>query len=247
MKRQSGFGLSEILISLFISSIIMGTLIQFYMSNKRQYLAAEEILSTQFDLQWVTDLMSDSIRRAGFTPCLGVDQLQAVDRRNFSKKLTGLRIENQPQHLIQVNRMNELFSQLISVQNATQIIVSKHAVWNEKRPLIIADCEHAEVHKIGMIDKIGPNYLITLTKPLIFSYDVSTYVGEWLEERWFIKHNVQGVPALYYQLSQTEELTPLIHSLRIKDKRAHEKRYLDIELGLDQDKTHQLFVAVRGS
>lgn len=247
MKTQAGFGLSEILISLFLVSIIMTTLIQFYLNNKRQYLAAEEILSEGFDVQWVSDLLSDSIRRAGFTPCLGVDQLYAVDRRNFGKAVLGLKVENQPQQFIQVNRMSENFTQLITIKNTTQIVVANSVLINEQRPLVIADCDHAEIHNILMVDKIGAHQLVTLTKPLMFSYETSAYVGEWLEEHWFIKSNSKGIKALYYQSDQAEELTPLIYSLQIKEKRIHKKKYLEISMGLEKDKVSDLVVAVRGS
>ncbi len=247
MKHQSGFGLSELLVGLFLASIILTALIQFYLSNKRQYLAAEAILTERFDLQWVSDLLSNSIKRAGFTPCLGVDQLDVVDRRFFGRKVSSLKISNQPQQLIQVNRMSEQFTKLIRVQSPTELIISNSAPINEHHPLLIANCEHAEIHEILSIDNMGTRSLITLTKPLMFTYGASTYLGEWLEERWFIKRNGKGVDALYYQLHSAEELTSLIHSLYIKETYNQAQRYLNIILGLEQKKTLELLVAVRGT
>jgi len=110
MTKQAGIGLSEVIISLFLASLILTLLTQLYLSNKRQYSEAQKLLETNFDLQWVSDLMSDSIRRAGFTPCLGIDQLKTIDRRNNDKTLLGLKIEQSPLQLIQVNRTRELFT-----------------------------------------------------------------------------------------------------------------------------------------
>ena len=247
MREQNGFSLSEVLISLFLASIIMTMLTQFYLSIKRQYIQAQEVLAVSFDLQWVSDLLSDSIRRAGFTPCLGIDQLKVIDRRNFPRVISGLKVQNKPQQSIQVNRMSEVFTQAVTIHSSTELIVSDSIVFHEQRPLIIADCEHAEVHQLFGIEPVGSGYLITLAKPLMFSYGSSASVGEWLEEKWYIKSNAKGIRALYYQMIQTEELTSLVHSLQIKEQRVHERRLIEIIMGLDQDNTQQVLVAVRGS
>ena len=247
MNNQSGIGLSEVLISLFLASLIMTTLTQMYLSNKRQYVEAQKVLGVGFDLQWISDLLSDSIRRAGFTPCLGVDQLKVMDRRNFKSTIPGLIIEQTSEQLIQINRMSESFTRVIDIQSPTRLIVSDGLLFKELRPVLIADCEHAEIHQILKVDKLEKNYLVILTKPLMFSYTPSVYMGEWFEEKWFIKQNDKQKPALYYKLFHTEEITTLIHSLRIQKKRVNEKPLITIVMGLDDNKTQQLMVAVRGS
>src|SRR5690242_19280686 len=99
MKKQFGFSLSELLISLLLASSIMAMLTQCYLNSKHQYMQAQKILALRFDLQWVSDLLADSIRRAGFTPCLGIEQLTAVDRRNFSANISGLIVDGQSQSI----------------------------------------------------------------------------------------------------------------------------------------------------
>jgi hypothetical protein len=223
------------------------SIIQFYLGCKRQYHEAERVLTTCFELQWVGDLLSDSIRRAGFTPCLGIDQLQVIDRRH-NQRIDALKIENKAHQFIQVNRMSEHFAKVMKMQNPSQIGVQNSVRFHAKRPILIADCEHGEVHELLNIEQHTDESLITLNKPLRYSYDTaSTYVGEFFEERWFIKSNVKGhKPTLYYQLTQTEEVTSVIHSLHTKQD-AQNKRFLELSLGLKDDKTHQLIVTMRGS
>jgi hypothetical protein len=247
MNNQSGIGLSEVLISLFLASLIMTTLIQLYLSNKRQYIEAQKLLGVSFDLQWINDLLSDSIRRAGFTPCLGIDQLKSMDRRNFKSTIPGLIIEQNSEQLIQINRMSESFTKVIDIQSPTRLIVSDGHLFKELHPVLIADCEHAEVHQILKVGKLEKNYFVILAKPLMFSYTPSVYMGEWFEEKWFIKQNNKKKPALYYKLFHTEELTTLIHSLRIQKKLVNGKQLITIVMDLDDNKTQQLVVAVRGS
>jgi len=247
MTKQAGIGLSEVIISLFLASLILTLLTQLYLSNKRQYSEAQKLLETNFDLQWVSDLMSDSIRRAGFTPCLGIDQLKTIDRRNNDKTLLGLKIEQSPLQLIQVNRMSELFTQVIEIQSPTKVVVARDILFNEQRPVLIADCDHAEVHQILRVDTLPKSYLITLTRPLTFTFTRSIYIGEWFEEQWFIKKNAQKINSLHYKLFQTEELTSIVHSLEIKKTKVKQRELVDVVLGLDHNKTQSIIVAIRGS
>jgi hypothetical protein len=226
---------------------MMTALMQCYLNSKSQYLHAQKVLATRFDLQWVSDLLTDSVRRAGFTPCLGIDNLHAIDRRKGLQTVTSVQIENKPRQFIQINRMNEWFVPIVRIINPTQILVPRTVEFNEKRPLLIADCEHAEIHQLASIESLPRNYRITLTKPMLFSYEPVVYCGEWLEEQWLIKKNARGKDALYYHGAQTEELTTHIHSLVVNSQWIHGKRLFEISLNLDEDKKQQLVVAVRGS
>lgn len=144
--------------------------------------------------------------------------------------------------------MSEHFSKVMKIQNPSQIGVHISSRFHAKRPILVSDCEHAEVHELLSVERHADEILITLSKPLHYSYDTaSTYVGEFFEERWFMKSNGKGhKPTLYYQLVQIEEVSPIIHSLHTKQD-GQNKRYLEIALGLDGDKTHQLNVTMRGS
>lgn len=241
MKYQRGLSLSEVLISLFLTSLIISALTQFYLSNKRQYIEAQQILDKNFDLQWVGDLLSDSFRRVGFTPCLSVNQLTTKDMRDFSDHLSGFKSTNSPRQLVQINRMSEHFSKVLAISGATRILISRQVTLNPQHPVIIADCRHAEVHQILQIDTLDQKTLVTLNRPLFYSYESETYIGEWLEEQWFIKQNKTGANALYYSLYHTEEITPLVHSMHVE----YDKHLIKVRMGLDQGVIKQLMVAVR--
>ncbi|MBA2649709.1 MAG: prepilin cleavage protein [Legionella sp.] len=245
-KSQGGFGLTEVMMSLFLACILMTVLTQLYLNNKTQYIHTRKSLDEQFDLQWVQDLLVDSIRRAGFTPCLGLDALHAIDKRVNPVSITGVKIDNERQE-IKVNRMSEHFSLVQKFLGSRKILLEKAVVNDTKRPLLIADCYHAEVQTIQRIETVDKGSLVILSQPLQFSYSRAAYAGEWLEERWFIQTNPKGRGALYYQLGQTEELTPLIHSLHTKSQHIFGKSLLEITLGLDNAKTKKITVAVRGS
>jgi hypothetical protein len=246
MQRQSGISLSEVLIGLALASLIMSMLMQFYLSSKRQYLEAEEILSRNFDVHWVGELLSDSIRRAGFTPCVSIEQLTLEDRRPKRAVIRTLAIDNHFPQSIYINRMSEHFSQVLRVQSSAQLVVSSTASFKEKRAVMIADCEHAEVQQVVAAEAFSGGTLLTLARPLLFSYSTSAYVGEFLEERWFIKKNNRDKDALYYRATQTEELSSLIHSLQIHLQKVHGRSFVEVNMGLAEGKSLKLMVAVRG-
>lgn len=241
MKSISGFSITEVLISLFLASLIMTSVSQLYLRSKDQYLQIQTIVSNQLDLLWLNDLLSDSIRRAGFTPCLNINELP-----NKDKKLADI-IINQQQQMLQVNRMSEHFTQVIEIRGSNQILVDAKASINPKRPIMLADCSHAEIQNIERQNKSGQTLQLTLSRPIYFSYHQPIYISEWIEEQWLIRPNAQGIPALYYQLGQAEELSPLVHSLQVRAQNAHDKTVLEIILGLDENQVHKMYVTVRGS
>ena len=244
MNKQSGMGLTELLISLFLASIIIINLLQFYLINKGQYIAAQKILEQGFDLQWINELLSASIRSAGFTPCLGIGQLSTVDRRHDAKNLQAFSVDS-PGQLLKINRMGDSFTEILSIKSPTNILVANGKLFKEQHPVLIADCEHAEVHQISSINPLMGGFLITLARPLKFSYARTSYVGEWLEESWFIKENLNKERSLYYKLFQTEELSSAIHSLNIEDELVNGVHLIKLKMDLDNGQVNTLAVAVR--
>lgn len=248
MNKQAGFSLFEVLLSIFLASLITLSLMQLYLSSKREYLTTQKLLESSLDLLWVRDLLSDSIRRAGFTPCLGIDQLKVRDTRGkLAPKMAGLVLTSAPQQSLQVYRMSEFFTPVLAIQNSSHLILNEGHLLKTNRLLLLANCEEAEIHKIRSLHKSAQGYLLTLVHPTHFSTTASLYAGEWFEEKWFIKPNAKKENSLYYQLDHAEELSTLVHSLQIKIKTEHQKKLVQVTMGLDQNKTQEFLVAVRGS
>jgi prepilin-type N-terminal cleavage/methylation domain-containing protein len=245
MSKQKGFGLLELLIGLFIASILLTSLFQFYLTAKARYVKTEAILSTSLDVAWIRDMLADSIRRAGFTPCLGINQLIVKDRRESAKTISALITSNAPEQFIQVNRMSEHFSSVVSIKSPGLIYLQPSLVLKEQKPVLICDCIHAEVHTVLKVKQLSTGTLIQLSKPLLYSYSSAPYLGAWLEEKWFIHKKANNKSALYYQLVQKEELSPIVHSMNVERHDSGGKRIVKLGLGLDENKIHQVTVAVR--
>lgn len=244
MRKQKGFNVTEVLISLLLVSVLMTLLLQFYVSSKRQFIEVEKILDNEFDVRFVMELLKDSIRRAGFTPCLALDQLETLDFKGHSEQLFGIEIKEQS---MQINRMYEYFSKLVTIQDPTHIIVEHAAMFHQHNSLIIADCHHAEIHELVAVEKQESSVRLTLKEPLAFTYPAQAYVGKLIQERFFIKKNGAGDEALYYHLNQTEELTKAIHSLQVYVREMHNKLVLEVLLGVNEAEVKRFKVAVRGT
>lgn len=240
-----GLALSELLISLFISTLLMSTMIGCYISHKRHYVQIKQQLEAHFELSLVKELLTNSIRRAGFTPCLNINYLDSHDRRTNSREIRALSLKRKDA-VLAVSRMNEVFNELLTTPTAQQLIISSHHRLKENHPIIIADCSHAEIHQVSRVVQLKNSQVISLARPLLFDYDESAAVGAWLEERWFIKPNRGQSSSLYYQQLQAEELTALVHSLELKEQQIGESLLIDVSLGTSEQQVEQFTVAVRG-
>lgn len=241
---SGGWGLVEMLISLFISTLLMSLIIGCYAGHKKYYLNLQHQLDVHFELSLVRELLSTSLRRAGFTPCLNINQLDTYDRRNNDKTISALTLNHNQTQSIEINYMNDVFNELLTIPEPNKLLISSHILLKENHPIVIADCSHAEIHKVSRVVKLTNSQAVYLTKPLLFDYNLSAAVGEWLEERWFIKPNHQQRPILYYKHLQTEELSEFVQSLEVNKRLVNGRTVINVSLGY-KEQTKQFSVAAR--
>lgn len=211
-SRRLGFGIIEILVSLAISSLITLGLINQYLAMKQNYVQTQMRLEQSMELQVAAEFIRESIRRAGFTPCLRVDYLTGYDHRNKQYHLMPVELNPSDPSMISLNRMEESFYLIHEWVSLNQFLThSSH--FKKGQSVLIADCYHAEVHEISEIQQIGAKQQLTSAQAMLFNYQAPVYIGAWIEETFFIQVNSNKQPALFYQLHKTEELTPIIQSM----------------------------------
>jgi hypothetical protein len=211
MKRFEGLGLPEMLISLFLASLIMTALLQHYISIKQHYRTLQSTLDTANETQWVIDLIRHSIRQAGFTPCLRVDRLIARDHRQGQNRLKAIDTDN----VLQINRMSSHFDEVNEWVNSSQLITTRTQTFHSESSLLIADCYHAEVVTAKAVKHMPNKQMISLNQALLFTYQPPVFIGEWIEERFFIRKS-----RLLYRYHHTDELTSTINTLSVHIKAA---------------------------
>ncbi|HBI21346.1 MAG TPA: prepilin cleavage protein [Legionella sp.] len=227
---QNGVGLPELMISLFIASLIMTALIQHYVSTKQHYGHLQSTLDDATALQLSIDFMRNSIQQAGFTPCLSINQLITVDNRDGDKPLTAIDLHPSAQPLLQINRMSADFETIISLKSNTEILASHTKTLHLGHPIVIADCNHAEVHTIREAYHTNTTQWITLNTPLVFQYETPIYIGEWIEEQFFVRK--QG--GLFYHYHHTDELTAHVKSMLPSVQNTPQGLFVHVVLGVDK-------------
>lgn len=243
--RSMGFSLSELLISLFLSALISAAVFQCYLANKKNFDETHRILERALEVQWVSDLLADSLRRSGFTPCLSIDQLDTVDRRVHPHSIQGVLIDNSAAPFIEVQRMSEYFAEQVRILDPLNLLLPATLKVHAQQNLILADCQHAEIHQIAAVTKLSQGIRVTLAESLWFDFSTQAYAGIWLEERWFIQQQHAKKPSLYYQQQHHEALSSYIHSLHIMEHLEQHRQVIDVIFGLDEMRQQHLSVMVR--
>lgn len=244
MIMQRGISLLEMMVALVSSSLIMLVLTNQYVGVKRHYAYFEKKLEQSLDRLLVSDLIRDSARKAGFTPCLGIDHLASIDTRNGHQGLAAIEIQSAPNPGFISNHMHEKFGVLITQRSPSQLIVTKSTLHSEKKPVIIADCYHAEVHTVSVVKNRSQHQEVRLVKPLMFDYIPPIYIGEWLEERFYVR---KEKTTLFYQLGHTDAISNAVHGLTVSLKTINSKRLLQVMLALDKDQIIKLDALVRNA
>lgn len=242
MKLQRGISLVEMLVALVSSSMLILTLMNQYLGVKQHYQHAEHELESAMDIQLVYDLIRDSVRQAGFTPCQGIDYLTSVDARNRQSDLVSIDIQPGDRKGIQINHMTSRFGLLTSQLSQTTWTAKRDMSYLRNVPVLVSDCYHAEVHTIDSIRMANGHSVITLKQPMIYDYVPPVYIGEWLEERFFVRSR-----SLFYSLHHADELSKAVNDWSISLAAHDGKRFVHIELALENNKMVQLDTMLRNS
>ena len=234
MYRQKGLGLPELMISLLLASFLSIALVQHYQTIKRQYRYIQTAFSENIDLQLVTDLIRNSARNAGFTPCVSIDHLVATDHRYGQKKIAAIDVSTS----LQINRMSPYFNTVTKILGEDQLTASTDALFQNHQAIVISDCYHAEVQNIRQIRHHSFEQTIILEHPLLYSYYFPVYIGAWVEDVYTIRQIKDHPSALYFGGLHPEELSPHVHALSAHIETYCGRRMLQVSLGLEHG--HQI-------
>ena len=136
--------------------------------------------------------------------------------------------------------MSNQYGLFIKQVSLTHLIVTKDAALSLQHPVIIADCYHAEVHSIDHLRSVSGNWDIGLKRPLLYSYQPPIYIGEWLEEGFFMKSGT-----LFYRLGHADALSSAIHDTSASLKTQHGKRLVHVALAMAKGRSIELDTMIR--
>ncbi len=183
-RMQQGFSLAELLVCFALSMLLIAVLIQHVLSVSRAYRHIHDVWDEAAELQWVFDVIKARVRHAGFTPCRSLSDLQTIDTRETPELLQSLEVQAGVKLLIR--KMHE--SRFGLARRLTpDTLRMRELSLKPDRAVIIADCQHAEVHDVARLYQSPHGLLIQLKKPLVFDYSPEMYVGEWVSEAFFFR------------------------------------------------------------
>ncbi len=244
MTRQQGIGLPELLIGFFLSTLLMTIMMQHVLHAKQQSRAIFVVMEESFELQWLSDFIRSRVRSAGFTPCLRIDHLVGFDARVKSESLAAIEVSTAPDTRLMIHRMSDEGEAILRQISPNELLIGPQTV-HVGRPVLIADCYHAEVHDVERITKHEEGYVVTLKEPLVFHYASLVYLGEWVSESFFIRALADGKRALFYQLYRVDQLTPRVHDFSAELQRVHAYTQVHLSFSLNNHRTWILDTVVR--
>ena len=242
MIKQRGVGLPEMLIALLLAMLISTITLRHYVLAKHHYLRVQTALEESDEWQGVIELIRDSSRKAGFTPCVSLSHLITLDTRNDAHGLTALKVGPQTVH---IHRMSEVFDVVLERPNPSEFIVTNEVTIRPGRPVLIADCFHAEVHQVKATWPMKESQRVVLSKPLAFVYHPPIFIGEWVEEQFFVAKKAHAKGALFYHRNHTDELTDVIQTMRAEMQNQRKSQWLQIRFGLERARTITVDTRVR--
>lgn len=234
-SQNQGLGLVEVMIGLLLSSLILSGLVHHFIQSKSEYMFLHTQIENTLERSLLENLIRDSIKSAGFTPCIGLNHLKTMDTREF-QPLHAVLLKNNE---LVINHMSEQFS-FVSIENPVELKVPQ-GTYTLDKAVIIADCFHAEVQKIMETSNRHNEQILHLFHPLYYKYTPPVYIGEWISEHFFVKSET-----LYYQLQRIDKLYDPIHSIQVSYA-SKEKNTLDINLRFPDHKNIDIHAWIRST
>lgn len=232
-----GHSLIELLVVTGLTSFMLAGLLPIYFAFQRTHHQLEKQITETYELHLVETLLRDHIRRAGFTPCMPINSLLNEDG------LFAYQLQRRPPHLIAtaltLNRMEN--PMVIKWLDGDRLMLNQGAHIDKTKPYLIADCYHAELIQVKSTHLALDGVRLELVKPLRFDYVAPVYIGEWLNETFYVREKPH--PALMVKGVLTEVLTPEVSALLVEEKK--ERQLLQLSLKMKTAETHQIVAKVR--
>ncbi len=230
-KKVSGSSLSEVLIALFLSSLMMAAIGNTYVSIKKHYLFIEQQLELMQEEVLLINFFKEQIQSAGFFGCNHQNKL-LLDLSSFNISKSSLLVLNKnskelPLHVRRYAVSDSQILKLTSIEtpkyfitksdfNSEVITVNKSENFKKNQNIVISDCQNASLRIITKVNNLQ-NRLI-LNKPLNYQYSRNSIISHFQTTIFYIR-KVGNSRALYISNGKrSEELSRDILKLSIDKK-----------------------------
>lgn len=217
-KRCLGFGLSELLIALFISSLMMTAICQLYLSVKNHYIWYEKQLDAMQERLLLIDWLTSLIHKTNAVGCFSMAD-KAVEAIAFDAPILPKHIRRTVvpgSTVIKFNMVKTLYRIQKSWPNSSLIILAEKTDLKKKQTVMVGDCLSSMVTKISAISRSKKQ--LSLSKRLKASYTKNAMIARYKRLYLYIR-NVSKHSTLYLANDgSSQEISRDIESITIKEK-----------------------------
>lgn len=243
---MQGLGLPELLLSIFLASFVLLIAIQSFLFQKNHFSANARILERENELSMVADLLRDSILHAGYTPCGSITDLLSRDHRLQNQSVQALKTGSSPGLFLKTARLVDHYATLNMAPEGSRLVLPEKLPFELKHSVLIADCQHAEVHTIDAVERDNHRTVLQLKTPLHFKYRSPTYIGRWLEQSWVLQKDKAGKPVLFLDFDQKVRLSDQVREVIIgHDARLMNAGIIALSLLDERNKCHDYYFRMR--
>lgn len=233
VSSMHGIVLTEILVSMALSSMLVVGVINFYIGFKKQFLISHIKMEEFTEKKLITSLLRHRIYHAGFTPCMNLKYLKTQNKFDENKPINHLKLNQSSKHTLTIQRMNESFAISRVLNNQLMESDSNHMNLKKGDKILIADCYHAETAEIHSINYNSQKHFIQLSEPLSFVYEDTVYFGQFMRESFYLE-TINDKHQFRYQLNRSDVLTESISKF---EPTRTSKKMMTILIRFQHDKT----------
>lgn len=226
MRKDKGYMLLEILITLALSLIVMSAVMTVMLNSLTQSRYQNQVFSLQKQFNRVSLLLTHEISSAGYRGCLQVDNAKVLQIEsaanvplNWLSKRYPIKANTMAIHLEKMAAWHD-YLLIDHLNGETQWRISAHQRLKAGDEVMIADCQQWQLAKVLAASLQKDQQIITTTLSNS-SFSAGTYVGLWQNKTFYIaktdRKTAEGDPiwGLYsYEEGQTYEWADGVNDLQ---------------------------------
>ena len=192
--QYRGITLIELLIGITLSLFILSMLIEIFLATEKNHRALAALTDLQDNANIAIQLLSKSIRTAGYSGCAQIFPMQRIEAKS---------------NAIIIHRAAPSAAILLEpMHNYTNLRVTQSPLFIKNKALFISDCQSAEIFFPKQIKKMHGAQMIETNHPLKFLYDRFAEVSELETQTFFVaqtgRYTEQGQPISALYVNKTE-------------------------------------------
>lgn len=205
MKR-CGFSIIECMVVIVITSLIFVYFSSNYISIKKYYNKIHKDIDNELEVNYLFQALKKSIMFAGCSSCFNLNRIKTFDaRNNMSLKAFSINTGNEPR--IKIQRIdNDVFKFRQITLNSILVSVNQFN-FDLSKPVILFNCEVAEVQFIKKIEKNCGDYKLFFNNSLNFQYKESGFIAYFVEEEFYNQIIDSNQTLMYRHLKHKEQLS----------------------------------------